>query len=266
MSYKFAALVISAPLCLSACGGGTSFPVINAENAVLEASETAITLTTNDLDLTMDFDPDLDLGPFTGARTVLSEEDGHDQVLLFSETDQSFAALLLTREESANADAFFGRSDADVILPAGQANLTGNYVGTYVLGDTGFSGPMSGVLSLDVDFDEMTLNGGVTDRVIVLFDLPFTLNEEQDIVFPTMKINANGTFSAVGDRSIPSTDDPDRPIDITTEVTGAFAGGGNTGLEAAGEVVVETITTGTRGITTQTATSKEVGVFVVGHE
>ena len=257
-------------LALTACGGA-GIPTLNPTQAVLSTSDSGVTLQSDSLDLTFVREPGYDRGVFTGAKAAPDADTGQEHALLFSEGDQTFAALLVTEDDGTiSAEAFFDRT-ADAATPTtGRATLTGTYVSTFTSGDNNLAGPIEGLLSLNADFDSMTITGGVTDRTILIAfgetTLPFKLKEELDIVFPEMDLTQNGIFAGSGDREVPNDEDPAHPLRVTTEVFGVLDGEDVTTAEAVGAVTVETVTNGSSGITTFVGTTREVGTFAIGHK
>ncbi len=253
---------------VAGCGGAGSSS-LNSENAVISVDASGVTLQTNDIDQTFTLDPDLDRGAFAGASAEFGDDSDIRQTLYFSQGDQSFAALLATIEDGSSADTFFDLNVETPTFPEGSAALTGSYVGLFVGDGVQISGPIEGLLTLSLDFDEMTLNGSVTDRTILFpvfgTELPFVLNEELNIVFPEMRIGRDGVFSGRGERDVPSREDPDNVAEVTTEVFGALTGSTVGDLEAVGSVSVEAVSNGAQGISTVEATTREVGVFAIGH-
>ena len=244
---------------LSACsggggggGGGTgSLPVSNPDGAVLSASGGNLGITTNTgLNLTFPVDADFDADDFAGASNL--DGDGEGQILAIAQGSSTFAALVLTRDAGATADAFFGRTTASDSIPGGTATLTGTYVGAFVDPDQDpTQSYIDGNISLSVDLDERTIGGTVTNLTTEVFGSTETASLD-DIILPNMSITNTGTFSGTGNRTI--TDSEGGPdTTIATTVGGLIGGSSLANLEAVGTIN----TTSTAG----SATQAQSGVF-----
>ncbi len=258
---------LASTVLLTACGGSSSgLPIINSDGAALATDEGSVSLVTNELDVALDLNADFDRGPFRGASDL--NADGEGQILGFAEGDLTFAAFLLNREVGASANSFFGRSGVAPALPTGQATLTGTYIGAFIneTEDTTRSF-IEGEATLDIDLDEMTIEGGVTNMTSDLFQLglPFELSEEFDIVFPQAIVRSDGTFAALGERSVIDEEDGQETI-VATDWSGLLGGETFDDLEVVGRVDTVATTEGVSGISSFVATARQSGVFVVGHE
>lgn len=258
-------LVIPLVLTLPACGGSNSQPyVINPENAALAANEMSVTLTTTDLNVTLERDPDFDRGPFSGASDLNDDNEG--MILGYSEGEATFAAFLVNQETETSADSFFGRIGEQSALPSGEATLEGTYIGTFTTGDQFISGrQIVGEAVLTVDLEAMTVRGDVTNQTIEIFDLPFVLSEELDVIFPEAEILPNGAFTSTGEHIVANTENSTE-TSVTTDWSGLVAGETLDDLEVVGRVDIVAITEGASNLSDLVGTTRQSGVFVVGHD
>ena len=252
---------------LAACSsGGSSGPVTLSDvsdsvgGAPAEVSRDPdtgnYTVVVNDMELTLSRFPLIDDGTFEGA---LGGPDG-EYGLVTSEGDNSVVTLFFADDAivSGGPSINFARLGEDILPDVGTANLTGDYYGTLSFSVDGEpSYLIDGVVTLTLDFDEKTLNGAITDRVLVdveTFDpIPPAIATVADMTL-TATIDKTGGFSGtIADGGITVGSTP--PILSEGTFVGLIADGGN---EVVGGIEVLQGIAGGGG-------AFEVGAFAAGH-
>jgi hypothetical protein len=170
---------------------------VNDASVAFIQDEGFLSVTGTNIDVSLPLDPNYDRGTFVGAK---GSGNGNTsvQTLALSETGNTFAAYLLTRDEGATSQSYIGRTVELDSLPTGQATLTGTYVGSFHEDSDRLRAYITGDAIVNVDFDEMTISGRIENRTADLFDLglEFTLNDEIAVIeLPETSIDRNGLFS-----------------------------------------------------------------------
>ena len=196
MSHSSPKIILSIPLLLSACGGGATgpaLPIVNPDGAAFASDGETVSFSTDTLNIALPLNPEFDRGPFVGADNLSDDDFG--SLLAYSETEDSFAALLLNRSEElgSQTELFFGRTRPVEALPSGTATLTGTYVGSTNDPDSGFLIFFNGDVELDIDLDEKTISGGVENITLPLFGLEGVFS--QRIALLETSISRDGSFT-----------------------------------------------------------------------
>ena len=229
---------------LSACGQSSqpNLGIINESDASITIDDDVLSLLTIDRDIDLPLNASFDHTSFVGAADL--DVDGYGQIASASKTADTFAVLRVDRREgSVIAEAIYGRTTPIDALPSASAVFTGDYVGTWVGDDlNSFQSSLFiiGDATFALDLEEMVLSGGIRNRSFELSNLDFVF--DQDIIFPTLSLQDDGTFSGRIDPSLAL----DNELIVTaTSVDGVFGSDADNSPE-----VVGTVTTG-----------NEVGVF-----
>lgn len=244
-------------LTLAACGSTTDVPSFTVDSQT-------IAFQTKNNDLVLPLNERFDAGSFLGAAEL---EDGEGQILALSEGDETFAAILLTRNEGVVAETFFGRTAQLGALPTGRATLEGSYVGVFENSENDtFRSYITGTAVFDVDLDAMTISGEVTEATTDLFELglPFVLDEDARISFPESTILADGTFGTIDEQTTVNEEDGRETIE-TTDYSGVLGGSTAEGAELVGTVTRSFVTTRAQNNASITTTGQQTGVFAAGH-
>jgi len=255
-------LAIALPLAACSTSDEAATP-----DASFVVTEDMLTLTpANGDSVTLPLDNQFDRNSFIGAEQNTSTDP--QQIIALSQSDDTYAALLIDRANGTTVDTFVGRNTQDVQSPTGQANLNGTYVGAFVPIDDAeevdFEAYITGDVQITADFDAMTLGGNITNRTAVLTNdqsgdeapAPFALDNIVQLTSTT--INDEGSFGgqletfAVGSSA-----------GSEAQQTGSFSGlvGGTTDApEIVGRITIE-------GSDDNPLARRfaETGVFAIGH-
>jgi hypothetical protein len=235
-------------LLLAACGGTSQqqYAIYNPDAVELTISDETLSLVAGETSVSLPRDEELDRGSFLYADTEGDIENPILVRLAISETDYTFAAILITHDEANSADTFIGRTIALEATPTGSAEISGDYIGTFVSPDNSdLMAYIRGQVTLTMNFDDMIISGRVDNRTTKLYGLPFDFVMNgglEPITFPEMTIDDTGAFagSRSGDVGLG---------EVPVDVSGLIGGASTSEIEAVG-----TVTSGA-----------EVGIFVVGH-
>lgn len=236
-------------------------------NAAFVQDEGFLSITADDVDLNIPLYPDYDRGTFIAARTDRDDE-GNQYVLALSETDNTFAAYLITRDDGATSQSFIGRTTELDALPTGVATLTGTYVGAFVNEERdNLRSYITGDTTIDVDFDAMTIAGRVENRTADLFELgiPFVLEDElATIDLAETSIAKDGSFSGENTRDAVF-EDTTTTGEVAVNYAGLIGGASVDAPEIVGTIDVLRTSSGVTGVSSFQTSGRETGVFVVGH-
>lgn len=243
-------------ICLSACGGAstTQQSLINPDNVTVEVTADVLRFQDEARDITLPNDND-PFGGFEIAETTT--EDGETQFLAISQTDATFATLLVTDPGAAVVEGFYGRTAPIESYPSGRAVYAGEYI-AYFNGTNGrnLGGPIRRDAEFAINFDRMTVAGIIDEGGANLFGLtdsegePLMFTFNYALLLDTATINPDGTFAG----NITFVEEGS----TITPGIGTFAGvfGGSEAGEVVGEVKVEN-----RSIEGDDIIYGEVGVF-----
>jgi hypothetical protein len=270
MRYWTRPSILLAGMILTSCSAaGPDLDITNPSNASFLQSEGFLSIVADGVDQSLPRYPDYDRGTFIAA-TDTEGRAGEGYILAISETDNTFAAYLLTRNEGATSQSYIGRTVTAESLPTGTASLTGTYVGSFVNEDEDtLRAYISGDASIDINFDAMTIEGMIENRTTRLYGLPFEFTLEEDlstIELVQTDILRDGAFAGTSEYMIPSTDEGDKGVTNNVVSFAGLIGGASSGApEVVGEIEVERTTTDIRMNANFESTSLETGVFAVGH-
>lgn len=260
---------------MAACSSSNSNKgPINSLNTTFTESTDTIEITNDNVAFSFPRDETYDRGMFVAGANP--REGTVPQILAFSQTDDTFAAVLRNNAGGISADVFIGRTTDLGALPDGSATLAGTYIGTWSEDDpVTYRTYISGDAKLEVNFAAMTVSGSVTNRTSPLFDFgefagpdgdPILFSFSGELILDEAPLSADGTFSGAA-RSVETIDG----VTTTSSLSGAFDGllGGETASEGVGRIFLEMpeipATTDTSFPTPGLPAFREVGVFAVGH-
>lgn len=199
---------------LTACGGSGGPTTVDiaagtdsiggaATEITFDPATEQYTVAVDGTEVVMDRLPAYDNGTFLAARGASDLEYG----LYVSEGDNSSVVVFRPNfvDITGGPSTSFVRTGPDTLPTSGTATLTGDYQGIVQGGTaTDVFLLIDGDMSLEVDFDDATISGSITDRIPLnpetngrMFDgTPPVIN---DLELPETAISETGTFGGVID-------------------------------------------------------------------
>jgi len=262
-SYITPSILIMTGAVLSGCSGGSDLFPVTDSGASFAVTEDTLTLSAEAGDVALPLDEGFDRGTFLGAAQTTSAN--QQRILALSESEATFAGLLINRASGTTVDTYFGRTAPLATAPTGQADLAGTYVGPFVPNAdedfVAFEAYITGDVSLDVDFDAMTLGGAISNREAVLTTQAETDDAPEpfalvDVRLDSVTITQSGEFSGIADTLTGL-------VDVRTLQTGTYSGligGSAENPEVVGQLQLDENSSNPLNIR-----PAEVGVFATGH-